>query len=167
MGRAGVVWQPLRQIKWMIVHDTGGDPFEPPQSMADRIPGWPIYHWLVYPEGRIVRIEPPSRMVYHVTGHNFGTLSVAVTGDFSDGRVPPESQRTALESLFHYARHALPCLTTIIGHGELEDRACPGEAWKEWLAQFRAENPVANSRRVSGVGPSYLHRKLRRQLARA
>jgi N-acetylmuramoyl-L-alanine amidase len=135
------VFQGLNRIRWMILHATGGEAFESPQALAARIPGWPLYHWLVYADGQIIRCAGPATVLYHCDGHNVGTVSVAVVGEFPDDRMPPALQVEAVKDLFEYAqRGSTPRLTTLIGHSEVPgqtEHACPGPWWVEWAQAYR------------------------------
>ena len=141
------VWQSFRRIRWIVLHETGGPPHESPSDLAARIAEWPLYHWLIYPDGRIVKCAPPSRLLYHVTDHNVGTLSFAVVGNYKS-REPTPALVTALEDLIEYVHASLiPGIESIIGHGEIDRTVdCPGKWWRAWLREYRARVGTSEAR---------------------
>ena len=138
------VFQSLGRIRWVVLHATHGGQFESPQALAARHETWPLYHWLVYADGQIIRCASPSRVLYHCDGANVGTLGVAVVGR----GVPPDRQVEAVTDLVTYLRHRIDGLAGVALHREVNAVACPGPWWTGWVRAYREQVGVALTRRV-------------------
>jgi len=143
------VFQARDRIRWVVLHATFGSPFETPQALGERLEGWPLYHWLVYADGQIIRCASPSRVLYHCDEHNVGTLSVAVVGTFSRSRpVPPVHQIEAVTDLVTYLRNRIGHLADVRAHEEVNDVECPGPWWTAWIQAYRRQAGAALTRQV-------------------
>jgi hypothetical protein len=126
-------WQALHRLRYIVLHQTGGSPWETPEEVTQRQGA--VYHVLVYPDGRAVWIEPPSKLLYHVDGGSTGTLSVGIMGS-SDA--PSPGQAHAVHELVEYLFRKFPSLVSVRAHRECDERSgCPGPGWTAWAEQER------------------------------
>lgn len=127
------VWQPYYNIVRVVVHHTAGDPFEGVESLIARFPSWP-YHWLIWPDGRFMSTAPPSQLLYHTSGKNYGSLSIGFVGDYTE-MAPTKQSLDTFEALLKNAiLHICPGLV-VAPHSTYEDCECPGEGLVYALAE--------------------------------
>jgi hypothetical protein len=139
-------WQALSRLRYVVLHQTGGTPWEAPEEVIAR--QGHVYHVLVYPDGRVLWIAPPSKLLYHVDGGSTGTLSVGIIGD-SD--VPPPVQAQAAHELVEYLFRQFPSLVSVRAHRECDERSgCPGPEWTAWVQRERERVCFSPVRRMAG-----------------
>ncbi len=137
-------FEPCAELRRIILHHTAirdealanGDPLLEGGYMRgierlhlDR--GWIAvgYHFVIMPSGRVFAGRPAWALGSHTTGHNQGSLGIALAGNFEE----EQPERAALRSLarlrFAVARHGRPL--PLIAHGELGPTLCPGRRLRE------------------------------------
>jgi hypothetical protein len=90
--------------------------------------GWATvgYHFVISPTGRIFIGRPVDRLGAHVLGHNFGTVGIALMGNFEHER----PTKAALDALEHVRRRLVPggANKPLLGHRNHSGQAtaCPG-----------------------------------------
>ncbi len=82
------------------------------------------YHFVVAPSGRIFVGRPATALGAHVSGHNTGTVGVAIAGDYDLEQPSAE----AIEALAYVRERLIPGGTEVplTSHGQLAPRKCPG-----------------------------------------
>lgn len=116
----------MRQIKRIFVHCTAGSQR---QTLADlqaefRRKGWknPGYHYVIFPEGRIVQLLDESRVANGVKGYNQTAIHVAYVGGIDaqgksvDNRT--DMQRAQLRLLLRQIHRRYPN-ARILGHRDI------------------------------------------------
>ena len=84
------------------------------------------YHFVILPSGRVFAGRPRSVIGSHAFQFNFGTLAIALVGNF-DVEEPAEAALGALRRLRRrLERDEGPA--PLVGHRDLGDTTCPGEA---------------------------------------
>lgn len=90
------------------------------------------YHFVVMRSGRVFRGRPAWALGAHVAGHNTGTVSIAVAGDYD----VEEPTRASLDAIAAIRRHLVDgsAGVPLLAHGDLAERRCPGRLLRERLA---------------------------------
>lgn len=88
------------------------------------------YHYLVYPDGRVMLGRPVGQVGSHVAGHNTGKIGVAYFGGVTaDGKEAKDTRTSAQRSSLLWLRNQLMIrhkgIRKISGHNEFAAKACP------------------------------------------
>ena len=86
------------------------------------------YHFVVHKNGVIEHARPIERVGAHAYKHNLYTVGICMTGNLDIG-VPTIEQTLSTEKLVAalcQTYDIIPSTTTIVGHRDLCDTACPG-----------------------------------------
>ena len=121
----------------LVIHHTGNGTDE--DTDAETINkmhlanGWAGigYHFVVRKDGSIERGRPENKIGSHCQGHNTGSLGIHLSGDYETGSSnPPQAQLDATVNLIAHLckKYKLEAnRTTVRGHREFCDTACPGK----------------------------------------
>lgn len=120
------------------------------------------YHFLIDPDGRIYegrRIEWVGAHAGRSGGknHNERNLGICLLGNF-DEEQPSAQALAALDSLVAHLRQRYQIAqSSVFGHCDFKDTACPGQALRTWLAAYKS-GAARSSNRLSmlkaGENPS-------------
>lgn len=88
------------------------------------------YHFLVYPDGRIMLGRPLGQIGSHVSGKNTGTIGIAYFGGITADNKAPKDTRTAEQKasmlwLVAELKKKYPSIRKITGHNQYANKACP------------------------------------------
>lgn len=88
------------------------------------------YHWIIDRDGRIAAGRPETDIGAHVSGHNKGTIGVALVGgfggaadDFFVDHYTPEQRRALWKFIRGLAERTE--LSSVTGHNQYSPKACP------------------------------------------
>jgi len=88
------------------------------------------YHFLIYPDGRIMLGRPLGQIGSHVQGHNTGTIGIAYFGGLTsdsktakDTRTPEQKASTLW--LVGQLKKKFPTIAKVTGHNQYANKACP------------------------------------------
>lgn len=166
-----IAWPPTYQpVEKIIIHHTAtaNDPDDPTAAVRAIYyfhavtRGWGDigYNFLVDWQGRVYegRFGGPNVVGGHALQYNYGSLGVALLGNFETA-VPPEESLDALVRLIETrAPHVdvttaadfidLVAVPNLCGHGDVLPTSCPGEHAHELIPELRG--------RIAGTDPIYL-----------
>lgn len=126
--------RPLEQITHLVIHHTGVAAEVGPEVIAGYHVtdlNWPGigYHFVVYPDGRIVQTNALTTVAYHARQFNAMGVGIALLGDF-ESAPPAQDQLDATAALCVWLRRGLRLpVDAIQGHRELVNVTCPGDQW--------------------------------------
>ncbi len=126
--------RPLEEITHLVIHHTGVAAEVGPEVIAGYHVAdlnWPGigYHFVVYPDGRIVQTNALTTVAYHARQFNATSVGIALLGDF-ESDPPPHDQLDATAALCAWLRRELRLpVAAIQGHRELVNVTCPGSQW--------------------------------------
>lgn len=126
--------RPLAQITHLVIHHTGVAAEVGPEVIAGYHVAdlnWPGigYHYVVYPDGRVVQTNALTTITYHARQFNAASVGIALLGDF-ESAPPPPNQLDAVAALCVWLRRGLHLpVGAIQGHRELVNVTCPGSQW--------------------------------------
>ena len=136
------------ETKFIVIHHTGM-PGADKDSTAEAIHefhqktnGWAGigYHYLIRKNGMIEQGRKPEAIGAHAYHYNKPSIGVSLAGNFDIGR-PTESQMDSLKELVLWLclKYRLDPLKkgVIVGHRDLNDTACPGDALYSRLDEIR------------------------------
>lgn len=88
------------------------------------------YHYLIYPDGRIMLGRPIGQVGAHVQGHNGGTIGISYFGGVSaDGKTAKDTrthrQRSSLLWLVQTLIAKHKGVRKVTGHNQYANKACP------------------------------------------
>ena len=96
------------------------------------------YHYVIYPDGSVHAGRPVEEVGAHCPGHNAQSIGIAYVGGLdADGHpadTRTEAQRLALLQLVKDLKEEHP-ITSIHGHNEYANRACPCFDVQQWLTE--------------------------------
>jgi N-acetylmuramoyl-L-alanine amidase len=151
--------RPVEAVDTVVIHCTEVPDPAVCRRFAERI----VYesetgncgHFYVWRNGRVEQYVSLERVAHHVRGHNHQSVGIEL---INRGRYPhwyrsdhqqldqpyTEAQYDALEALLVHLKQALPQLTTIVGHSDLDTA---------WVAA--ADRPTVQVRRKVDPGPLF------------
>ncbi|MFN8421910.1 MAG: peptidoglycan recognition family protein [Anaerolineae bacterium] len=143
-GSAAYPRRVLGDIRYIVVHHTGAEPWVGPEAIArahrDRL-GWPGigYHFVVDADGGVHQTQDLTVVSHHARQFNAVAVGVALCGTFDDAPPPAGQLDRAAALIAHLVdRLGLP-LEAVRGHGELVATNCPGAtyqtAWRQPLRE--------------------------------
>jgi N-acetylmuramoyl-L-alanine amidase len=132
-----------RKINWVIVHQSASS--NPAHHNLETIEKWHKargfaeigYHFLVHPDGTIIKGRDENKIGAHCKNHNKDSLGICLLGlfDIADPeKQPSEAQLNSLEILLIdlLSRYDLN-RGDILGHRDLAPTLCPGFDLDAWL----------------------------------
>jgi len=135
--------------EFIVIHHTGF-PGKDKDSTAAAIHkfhqeanGWAGigYHYLIRKDGMIEQGRRPKAIGAHAYQHNKTSIGVCLAGNFDIGR-PTEAQMSAVKELTAWLclKYGLDPLKkgVIVGHRDLNDTSCPGDALYRRLDEIRS-----------------------------
>lgn len=146
----------MRQIKEIIIHCTGDTPgttFTPTQAFRLMESRGVSYHYLVFPDGKVVNIMPISSVARHCKRHNANSIGIAYVGGLTVRHVTAdtrtsEQRRSLLSLLLTLLRYfSVP----IHGHRRFDNGVvCPSfDADTEYASLLSQLRPLDNVSRQS------------------
>ena len=128
----------LDKIKTLVVHHTAVPGTVGPNEIARYqvdVRGWPGigYHFVIMPDGTIFQTNRLESISYHARQANPTSLGVAFAGNF-DSAGPTEAQLQSGGRLLAWLLQTLKLdSSTIKGHKDFVQTACPGAQWDKGL----------------------------------
>ena len=139
-----------RNVKYIVIHCTATPPETSIESIKKywkEVKGWkdvPGYHYIIKPNGEIVKLLDESKNSYGVYAHNNECISISYiggvdkTGKAKDTRT--RKQETAMFNKIIELSNRYP-QASIVGHRDFPEvkKACPCFDVKTWLAGYQPD----------------------------
>jgi len=137
----------MRNVKYIVVHCTATQPeatIESIQRYWREVKGWkdvPGYHYLIKPDGEIVKLLDENKNSYGVYAHNSECISISYIGGI-DRAGKAKDTRTKLQrrAMFNKIMELLERYpkAKAVGHRDFPGvaKACPSFDVKTWLANY-------------------------------
>jgi len=137
----------MRNVKYIVVHCTATQPEATIESIRRywrEVKGWkdvPGYHYIIKPDGEIVKLLDESKNSYGVYAHNSECISISYIGGI-DRTGKPKDTRTKLQerAMFNKIVELLERYpkAKAVGHRDFAGvkKACPSFDVKTWLANY-------------------------------
>ena len=137
----------MRNVKYIVVHCTATQPeatIESIQRYWREVKGWkdvPGYHYLIKPDGEIVKLLDENKNSYGVYAHNSECISISYIGGI-DRAGKAKDTRTKLQrrAMFNKIMELLERYpkAKAVGHRDFPGvaKACPSFDVKPWLANY-------------------------------
>ena len=96
------------------------------------------YHYVVYPDGSVHAGRPVEQPGAHTEGHNAHSIGIAYIGGLdADGHAADTRTEAQCLALLQLVRDLMeePPITSIHGHNEYANRACPCFDVQQWLTE--------------------------------
>ena len=97
------------------------------------------YHYVIKTDGTVESGRPEYWQGAHASGHNKGSIGIAMVGTDSFDEKQWSSLQDLVDSIA--VKHGLNLFTDVIGHNEVSNKTCPGFNVREWLEVTFHENP--------------------------
>ncbi len=137
----------MRNVKYIVVHCTATQPEATIESIRRywrEVKGWkdvPGYHYIIKPDGEIIKLLDESKNSYGVYAHNSECISISYIGGI-DRTGKPKDTRTKLQerAMFNKIVELLERYpkAKAVGHRDFPGvkKACPSFDVKNWLANY-------------------------------
>lgn len=137
----------MRNVKYIVAHCTATQPeatIESIQRYWREVKGWkdvPGYHYLIKPDGEIVKLLDENKNSYGVYAHNSECISISYIGGI-DRAGKAKDTRTKLQrrAMFNKIMELLERYpkAKAVGHRDFPGvaKACPSFDVKTWLANY-------------------------------
>lgn len=144
----------LRNIKYIVIHCTATQPNTTIESIKrywKEIRKWgdtPGYHYIIKPDGEVVKLLDESKNSYGVYAHNSECISIGYIGGIDKAGKPKDTRTRAQE---HAMFDLIVALTEkysnaqVLGHRDFPKvaKACPSFDVKTWLANYKPDIHLA------------------------
>ncbi|WP_301860437.1 N-acetylmuramoyl-L-alanine amidase [uncultured Megasphaera sp.] len=138
--------EPRKLTNLLIVHHVGGTNRD--VTAAD-IHQWHLqngwagigYHYVIHKDGTIEQGRPEHTVGAHCYGYNQTSVGIVSVGDFETYE-PTKQQLSSVIHLLSYLcwrYHIQPSSSTIVGHRDLNETACPGRNYYAHLPWLRKQ----------------------------
>jgi N-acetylmuramoyl-L-alanine amidase len=139
-----------RKVKYIVIHCTATQPNVTVESIKrywKEVKGWkdvPGYHYLIKPNGEIIKLLDESKNSYGVYAHNNECISISYIGGIDKEGKPKDTRTKAQE---HAMFDKIVELTErypqaeVRGHRDFKEvkKACPSFDVKTWLANYQPD----------------------------
>jgi len=138
----------IRDVKYIVIHCTATQPqtaIESIQRYWREVKGWgdtPGYHYLIKPDGEIVKLLDESKNSYGVYAHNNECISISYIGGIDRAGKPKDTrtgkQETSMFNKIVELTERYPN-AKVVGHRDFPEvkKACPSFDVKTWLANYQ------------------------------
>lgn len=149
-----------KDVKKIIVHHTAtsSNPKNPEESIRaiyyyhSVTRGWGDigYNYIIAPDGTMYqgRAGEDGVVAGHASGHNTGTVGIALLGNFEEDQMPGEMMQALTALIYEKAElHGIDVdgsgkyrgktLLNVLGHRDVDATACPGDHAYDYLADIR------------------------------
>lgn len=139
-----------REVKYIVIHCTATQPeatIESIQRYWREIKGWkdvPGYHYLIKPNGEVVKLLDETKNSYGVYAHNSECISLSYIGGI-DKTGKPKDTRSRRQEVAMFNKIMDLCArypkATVLGHRDFPGvkKACPSFDVKKWLASYKPD----------------------------
>lgn len=134
----------MRKIERIFVHCTAGNQKQTLQQLKDEFirRGWknPGYHYVVFPDGKLVQLLSEDKVSNGVQGYNSTSINVSYVGGIDKQGRPldnrTQAQKDTLYALLMYLKQQYP-KAHILGHRDIWGKN--SKNWKKYCPCFDAE----------------------------
>lgn len=134
----------MRKIERIFVHCTAGNQKQTLQQLKDEFirRGWknPGYHYVVFPDGKLVQLLSEDKVSNGVQGYNSTSINVSYIGGIDKQGRPldnrTQAQKDTLYALLIYLKQQYP-KAHILGHRDIWGKN--SKNWKKYCPCFDAE----------------------------
>lgn len=144
----------LRNIKYIVIHCTATSPLTTIESIQRywrEVKGWkdtPGYHYLIKPDGEIVKLLDESKNSYGVYAHNSECISISYIGGIDkNGKAKDTRTRKQEVAMFNKIVELTERYPNaiVLGHRDFPGvkKACPSFDVKQWLASYTPDIDIA------------------------
>ena len=134
----------MRKIERIFVHCTAGNQKQTIQQLKDEFirRGWknPGYHYVVFPDGKLVQLLSEDKVSNGVQGYNSTSINVSYVGGIDKQGRPldnrTQAQKDTLYALLMYLKQQYP-KAHILGHRDIWGKN--SKNWKKYCPCFDAE----------------------------
>lgn len=134
----------MRKIERIFVHCTAGNQKQTLQQLKDEFirRGWknPGYHYVVFPDGKLVQLLSEDKVSNGVQGYNSTSINVSYIGGIDKQGRPldnrTQAQKDTLYALLMYLKQQYP-KAHILGHRDIWGKN--SKNWKKYCPCFDAE----------------------------
>lgn len=137
-----------RNVKYIVIHCTATQPETTIESIKrywKEVKGWgdvPGYHYIIKPDGEIVKLLDESKNSYGVYAHNSECISISYIGGIDkQGKTKDTRTRKQEVAMFNKIVELTERYKAakVVGHRDFPDvnKACPSFDVKTWLANYR------------------------------
>lgn len=144
----------IRKIKYIVIHCTATQPAATIESIKrywKEVKGWgdtPGYHYIIKPDGDVIKLLDESKNSYGVYAHNSECISISYIGGIDKDGKPKDTRTRAQENAMF---DLIVSLTEkykdakAIGHRDFPNvaKACPCFDVKTWLANYHPDIDLA------------------------
>lgn len=137
-----------RNVKYIVIHCTATQPETTIESIKrywKEVKGWgdvPGYHYIIKPDGEIVKLLDESKNSYGVYAHNSECISISYIGGIDkQGKAKDTRTRKQEVSMFNKIVELTERYKAakVVGHRDFPGvkKACPSFDVKTWLANYQ------------------------------
>ncbi len=137
-----------REVKYIVIHCTATQPETTIESIKrywKEVKGWgdtPGYHYIIKPDGEIVKLLDESKNSYGVYAHNSECISISYIGGIDkQGKAKDTRTRKQEVAMFNKIVELTERYKAakVVGHRDFPgvNKACPSFDVKTWLANYR------------------------------
>lgn len=144
----------IRKIKYIVIHCTATQPTATIESIKrywKEVKGWgdtPGYHYIIKPDGDVIKLLDESKNSYGVYAHNSECISISYIGGIDKDGKPKDTRTRAQENAMF---DLIVSLTEkykdakAVGHRDFPNvaKACPCFDVKTWLANYHPDIDLA------------------------
>jgi hypothetical protein len=138
------LFRPEATINTIVLHHTAVDSVG--ASVATLRRRGLSYHYLIDPEGRVIRLVPPHRIALHAAGANRRSIGISFVGGSSSRWSPTTAQLSAAKRLVGALTRTYSKIRYVVGHGDVRDTN-RGEPYGIVVAQLLYE--ISAEQRIS------------------
>jgi N-acetylmuramoyl-L-alanine amidase len=136
-----------RNVKFIVIHCTATQPDTSIESIKKywkEVKGWkdvPGYHYIIKPNGEIIKLLDEDKNSYGVYAHNNECISISYIGGIDKQGKPKDTRTRKQENAMFYKVIELSNRypeAKIVGHRDFAGvkKACPSFDVKKWLANY-------------------------------
>lgn len=134
----------MRKIERIFVHCTASQHNLTLQQLQNEFKarGWknPGYHYVIFPDGKIVQLLSEDKVSNGVQGYNSTSINIAYVGGIDKQGRPvdnrTQAQKDSLYNILMYLKQQYP-KAHIMGHRDIWGK--DSKKWKKWCPCFDAE----------------------------
>jgi N-acetylmuramoyl-L-alanine amidase len=137
----------MRNVKYIVIHCTATQPettIESIQRYWRDVKGWkdvPGYHYIIKPDGTVVKLLDESKNSYGVYAHNSECISISYIGGIDKAGKPKDTRTKNQErAMFNKIKEIMGRYpqAKMLGHRDFPGvkKACPSFDVKTWFTKY-------------------------------